>query len=86
MDVFTGTIWTQNIITLICESGDNQDDKLTNNLEKMPWLEFPEDHSDYSLRPSPRLFASHLTPRLMPPGLKDKKAKVVSPAFNLFQI
>ncbi|KAK2828991.1 hypothetical protein Q7C36_016981 [Tachysurus vachellii] len=73
----SGTIWTQNIITLICESHFEQRNDVSNNLEKMPWLEFPEGQSDYSSRPSPRLFASHLLPRLMPPGLKDKKAKIV---------
>ncbi|KAM9434114.1 amine sulfotransferase [Clarias gariepinus] len=73
----SGTIWAQNIITLICESEGNQDEEFPNNLEKMPWLEFPEGHTDYSSRRSPRLFASHLLPRLMPPGLKDKKAKIV---------
>lgn len=42
----------------------------------MPWLEYNEGRTDYTLRPSPRLFASHLTPALLPRGLKDKKAKV----------
>ncbi|KAB5554302.1 hypothetical protein PHYPO_G00048780 [Pangasianodon hypophthalmus] len=73
----SGTIWTQNIITLICESDYKQGNEFPNSYETMPWLEFPKGHSDYSSRPSPRLFVSHLTPRLMPPGLKDKKAKIV---------
>lgn len=51
-------------------------DVYPNNLEMMPWLEYIDKRSDYSLRPNPRLFASHLTPVLMPPGLRDKKAKV----------
>ncbi|XP_076853492.1 amine sulfotransferase-like isoform X2 [Brachyhypopomus gauderio] len=79
---FTGTIWAQNIISLIFESDDTDETKYENNLEKMPWLEFPEGHSDYSSRPSPRLFASHLKPALMPPGLKEKKAKIVYVARN----
>lgn len=71
----SGTIWTQQIIISICdlEGGLN---KYQNNLEQMPWLEYRESREDYALRPSPRLFASHLTPTLLPPGLKDKKAKV----------
>ncbi|KAK9977622.1 hypothetical protein ABG768_019427 [Culter alburnus] len=69
----SGTIWTQNIINLICE--DTTDKIYTNNLEKMPWLEYREGRPDYSLRPSPRFFASHLTPTLMPLGLKDKRGK-----------
>ncbi|XP_046722006.1 amine sulfotransferase [Silurus meridionalis] len=73
----SGTIWTQNIITLICESDLQHNSDVSNNLKKMPWLEFPEGHADYSSRPSPRLFTSHLPPRLMPPELKGKKAKIV---------
>ncbi|KAM6957219.1 amine sulfotransferase [Aplochiton taeniatus] len=72
----SGTVWTQQIITSIYELGDNVVD-YPNNLERMPWLEYREGRSDYSLRPSPRLFASHLTPALMPPGLKDKRAKII---------
>lgn len=74
----TGTIWTQQIIISICES-DGALQEYPNNLEQMPWLEYTEGRADYALRPSPRLFSSHLTPALMPPGLRDKKAKVSSP-------
>lgn len=71
----SGTIWTQQIIISICElhGGLNE---YPNNFEQMPWLEYKEDR-DYPARPSPRLFASHLPPALMPQGLKDKKAKIV---------
>ena len=72
----TGTVWTQQIVALICESDFRDSALYPNNLERMPWLEYLEGRPDYSLRPSPRLFASHLTPALMPPGLRDKKAKV----------
>uniref|UniRef100_A0A674B1B2 Sulfotransferase n=1 Tax=Salmo trutta TaxID=8032 RepID=A0A674B1B2_SALTR len=71
----SGTIWAQQIITSICES--EMGDVYPNNLEMMPWLEYIDKSSDYSLRPNPRLFASHLTPVLMPPGLRDKKAKMI---------
>ncbi|XP_028310068.1 amine sulfotransferase-like [Gouania willdenowi] len=72
----SGTIWTQQVVISVCEldGGLNQ---YQNNLEQMPWLEYTEGRADYSLRPSPRLFASHLTPMLLPPGLKDGKAKVI---------
>ncbi|XP_029013703.1 amine sulfotransferase-like [Betta splendens] len=72
----SGTIWTQQIIISICELGGGLN-KYPNNHDQMPWLEYTEGHDDYSLRPSPRLFSSHLKPDLMPPGLKDKKAKIV---------
>ncbi|XP_070837867.1 amine sulfotransferase-like [Chaetodon trifascialis] len=71
----SGTIWAQQIIISICELGGGLNE-YPNNSEQMPWLEYPMDRDD-ALRPSPRLFASHLTPALMPPGLKDKKAKIV---------
>ncbi|KAK9534603.1 hypothetical protein VZT92_007038 [Zoarces viviparus] len=72
----SGTIWTQQIIISICEL-DGGLNKYPNNLEQMPWLEYTEAGEDYALRPSPRLFSSHLTPALMPPGLKDKRAKII---------
>ncbi|XP_045069859.1 amine sulfotransferase-like isoform X2 [Coregonus clupeaformis] len=71
----SGTIWAQQIITSICES--EMGDVYPNNLEMMPWLEYMEKRPDYSLRPNPRLFTSHLTPVLMPPGLRNKKAKMI---------
>ncbi|KAL6476151.1 hypothetical protein MHYP_G00146500 [Metynnis hypsauchen] len=78
----SGTIWTQNIIMLICGSGSTDEAEFPNNLEKMPWLEYPTGHVDYSSRPSPRFFATHLTPALMPLGFKSKKAKIVYVARN----
>ncbi|CAL8275074.1 unnamed protein product [Lota lota] len=72
----SGTIWTQQIITSIYELDDDSV-PYPNNLERMPWLEYLEGREDYSLRPSPRLFASHLTPALIPPALQSKRAKII---------
>ncbi|XP_078140966.1 amine sulfotransferase-like [Centroberyx gerrardi] len=73
----SGTIWTQNIIISISEL-EKDLVAYPNNLEQMPWLEYTEGREDsFSLRPSPRLFTSHLTPALMPQGLKDKRAKII---------
>uniref|UniRef100_A0A3Q3N537 Sulfotransferase n=1 Tax=Mastacembelus armatus TaxID=205130 RepID=A0A3Q3N537_9TELE len=72
----SGTIWTQQIIISICELAGGLKE-YENNFQQMPWLEDRLDHEDYSLRPSPRLFTSHLTPALMPPELKDKKGKII---------
>lgn len=71
----SGTVWTQQILTSLYEL--EEDVVYATNIERMPWLESHDGRLDYALRPSPRLFASHLTPALMPPGLKDKKAKVI---------
>ncbi|XP_068606059.1 amine sulfotransferase-like [Brachionichthys hirsutus] len=72
----SGTIWTQQVIISVCESGGGLEE-YPNNMETMPWLEYPEGREPYSLRPSPRLFSSHMIPDLMPPGLKAKEAKIV---------
>ncbi|XP_029996747.1 amine sulfotransferase-like [Sphaeramia orbicularis] len=72
----SGTIWTQQIIISICEL-DGGLNEYPYNYQQMAWLEYEMKEEDYSLRPSPRLFSSHLPPHLMPLGLKDKKSKIV---------
>ncbi|KAL3986645.1 KRAB domain-containing zinc finger protein [Sarotherodon galilaeus] len=69
----SGTVWAQQIIISIHELHGNQN-KYSNNMERMPWLEYKT--AEYTLLPSPRLFASHLPEHIMPPGVKEKKAKV----------
>ncbi|XP_029996714.1 amine sulfotransferase-like [Sphaeramia orbicularis] len=71
----SGTIWTQQIIISICEL-DGGLNEYANNCQQMAWLEY-KTKEDLSLRPSPRLFTSHVTPPLMPLGLKDKKTKII---------
>uniref|UniRef100_A0A667ZKJ3 Sulfotransferase n=1 Tax=Myripristis murdjan TaxID=586833 RepID=A0A667ZKJ3_9TELE len=68
----SGTIWTQNIIISILEQ-DTDLPAYPNNSRQMPWLECGVGNEDYSVRPSPRLFTSHLTPTLLPSGLKNKR-------------
>ncbi|KAM9824741.1 amine sulfotransferase-like [Neosynchiropus ocellatus] len=72
----SGTIWTQQIVISIVNF-DGEKKKYPNNAEEMPWLELMAPREPDSLRPSPRLYSSHLTPALMPPGLKEKKAKIL---------
>ncbi|XP_029913800.1 amine sulfotransferase-like [Myripristis murdjan] len=72
----SGTIWTQNIIISILEQ-DTDLPAYPNNSRQMPWLECGVGNEDYSVRPSPRLFTSHLTPTLLPSGLKNKRAKII---------
>ncbi|XP_039898956.1 amine sulfotransferase-like isoform X2 [Simochromis diagramma] len=73
----SGTVWAQQIIISIHELDGNQT-KYSNNMERMPWLEYKTpDTAEYTLLPSPRLFASHLPEHIMPPGVKEKKAKIV---------
>uniref|UniRef100_A0A668RC96 Sulfotransferase n=1 Tax=Oreochromis aureus TaxID=47969 RepID=A0A668RC96_OREAU len=70
----SGTVWAQQIIISIHELHGNQN-KYSNNMERMPWLEYKT--AEYTLLPSPRLFASHLPEHIMPPGVKEKKAKIL---------
>uniref|UniRef100_A0A667XNW3 Sulfotransferase n=1 Tax=Myripristis murdjan TaxID=586833 RepID=A0A667XNW3_9TELE len=72
----SGTIWTQNIIISISEQ-DGSLASYPNNWKHMPWIEHTINEEDFSLRPSPRLFTSHLVPHLMPPGLKNKNGKII---------
>ncbi|XP_058872375.1 amine sulfotransferase-like isoform X1 [Acipenser ruthenus] len=52
------------------------------NMKRMPWLEYNLEGQDYNMRPSPRLFTSHLTYNLMSKMLKEKKTKVIYVARN----
>ncbi|KAI5089005.1 sulfotransferase family 3, cytosolic sulfotransferase 3 [Silurus meridionalis] len=67
----SGTIWTQRIITLLYENELNKSGDQT-SYDLMPWLEFPNEGEDHSIRRSPRLFCSHLFENLVPEGLKER--------------
>uniref|UniRef100_A0A3P9DDG9 Sulfotransferase n=2 Tax=Maylandia zebra TaxID=106582 RepID=A0A3P9DDG9_9CICH len=70
----SGTVWVQQIMISIHEMHSYQT-KYSTNIERMPWLEYKT--AEYALLPSPRLFASHLPVHIMPPGVKEKKPKIV---------
>ncbi|KAJ8363167.1 hypothetical protein SKAU_G00119980 [Synaphobranchus kaupii] len=72
----SGTVWTQRIVTLLFEE-DFPDTVDHNTFDRMPWLEFLTKGYDYTIRPSPRLFCSHLHEHLVPRGLQKKKAKII---------
>uniref|UniRef100_A0A8B9LC06 Sulfotransferase n=1 Tax=Astyanax mexicanus TaxID=7994 RepID=A0A8B9LC06_ASTMX len=67
----SGTVWTQRIMTLLYEE-DFPELKNEMTYEQMPWLEFLEIGKDFNIRPSPRLFCSHLHQHLVPLGLQGK--------------
>ncbi|XP_068135569.1 amine sulfotransferase-like [Hyperolius riggenbachi] len=75
----SGTIWTQQILSLICSDGHRDGTESIETSVRVPWLEFPTLYNElgHSSRPSPRLFASHLSYQFVPQGLKNKKAKVI---------
>lgn len=73
----SGTIWTQQILSLIYFEGHrNRTDDLE-TLDRVPFLEYNIRKADFLKRPSPRLFCSHIPYYLAPKGLKNKKAKIV---------
>ncbi|XP_075124209.1 amine sulfotransferase-like [Leptodactylus fuscus] len=73
----SGTIWTQQIISLICNEGHRNGTENINNMTRMPWLEYNIDNVDFSSRPSPRFFSTHLPYYLMPRDLKYRKGKII---------
>ncbi|XP_060611043.1 amine sulfotransferase-like [Anolis sagrei] len=78
----SGTLWTQQILSLIYHEGHRNGTEDTDLHDRVPWLEYNVFNKDYANWPSPRLFASHLPYHLMPKGLRNGKAKVIYVARN----
>ncbi|XP_039211478.1 amine sulfotransferase-like isoform X1 [Crotalus tigris] len=73
----SGTIWTQNIVSLIFHEGHRDGTENITLNERAPWLEYNILHVDFSSYPSPRLFSSHLPYYLVPKGLRSRRAKII---------
>ncbi|XP_010586824.1 amine sulfotransferase-like [Loxodonta africana] len=73
----SGTIWTQQILSLIYFEEHRNRTTHVETINRMPFLEYNVHKADFLNRPSPRLFSSHLPYYLAPKGLKNKKAKIV---------
>ncbi|KAL7987823.1 hypothetical protein Chor_006742 [Crotalus horridus] len=73
----SGTIWTQNIVSLILHEGHRDETENITLLDRAPWLEYNLLHVDFISRPSPRLFTSHLPYYLVPKGLRSRRAKII---------
>ncbi|MXQ98153.1 hypothetical protein E5288_WYG003944 [Bos mutus] len=71
----SGTIWTQQTLSLIYYEGHRNRTEIVNTADRSPFLEYNLHKIDFEKRPSPRLFASHVPYYLAPKGLKNKKAK-----------
>lgn len=74
--IFTGTIWAQQILSLIYFEGHRTRTETVEIYHRVLFLEYNPEKVDYVKRPSPRLFSSHLPYYLAPKGLKNKKPKV----------
>ncbi|XP_067840818.1 amine sulfotransferase-like isoform X1 [Heptranchias perlo] len=76
----SGTIWMQQIISLIYSDGDPTAVQSKPAYERVPWIEVPS--SNFPARPSPRLNVTHLPYHLVPKALKEKKGKIIYVARN----
>ncbi|XP_015356023.1 amine sulfotransferase-like [Marmota marmota marmota] len=73
----SGTIWTQQILSLIYFEGHRNRTEDIKTIDRAPFFEYNIHNLDFIKMPSPRLFASHLPYYLVPKGLKNKKAKIL---------
>lgn len=78
----SGTIWMQQILSLICNENYRNGIENTTNAARSPWIESNFSNQDYSKRPSPRLFTSHLPYYLVPKDLRNRRGKVIYVARN----
>ncbi|XP_078240959.1 amine sulfotransferase [Pogona vitticeps] len=73
----SGTVWTQNILSLIYYEGHRNGTEERETIDRMPWLDYNLRNVDFSKRESPRLIACHLPYYLVPKGLRNGKGKVI---------
>ncbi|XP_069707859.1 amine sulfotransferase-like [Phaenicophaeus curvirostris] len=73
----SGTVWTQNILSLIFYEGHRNGTENVENMDRVPWLEYNIKNTDYSAFPLPRIFATHLPYYLVPRGLRNKRGRVI---------
>ncbi|XP_060545068.1 amine sulfotransferase-like isoform X2 [Pantherophis guttatus] len=73
----SGTVWTQNILSLIFHEGHRDGTENITLLDRIPWLEYNLFRVDLTNLPSPRIICSHLPYYLAPKGLRNKKAKII---------
>ncbi|NXW32129.1 ST3A1 sulfotransferase, partial [Phaetusa simplex] len=73
----SGTVWTQNILSLIIHEGHRNGTENMETMERIPWLEYNIKNKDYADLPLPRAFATHLPYYLVPRDLRNKRARVI---------
>ncbi|XP_032071460.1 amine sulfotransferase-like isoform X3 [Thamnophis elegans] len=72
-----GTVWTQNIVSLIVYEGHRDGTENITLIDRAPWLEYNIFHVALPSRPSPRVICSHLPYYLIPKGLRKRRAKII---------
>ncbi|KAM9316648.1 amine sulfotransferase-like [Gastrophryne carolinensis] len=73
----SGTIWTQQIVSLILSEEYRNGRQNLDALTRAPWMECNILNIDFESHPSPRLFTSHFPYFLMPKGLEANKGKII---------
>ncbi|CAH6778213.1 amine sulfotransferase [Phodopus roborovskii] len=73
----SGTVWTQQILSLIYFEGHRNSTENIETINRAPFFEYNIHNLDFVKMPSPRIFTSHLPYYLVPKGLKKKKAKIL---------
>ncbi|XP_014819854.1 PREDICTED: amine sulfotransferase-like isoform X2 [Calidris pugnax] len=73
----SGTVWTQNILSLIIHEGHRNGTENMNTVERIPFLEYNPEKKDYTILPLPRVLATHLPYYLVPRDLRNKRARVI---------
>ncbi|NXX88253.1 ST3A1 sulfotransferase, partial [Centropus bengalensis] len=73
----SGTVWTQNILSLIIHEGHRKGTENVENLDRIPWLEYNLKNMDYTSFPLPRAFATHLPYYLVPRDMRNKRGRII---------
>uniref|UniRef100_A0A8C2TA88 Sulfotransferase n=2 Tax=Coturnix japonica TaxID=93934 RepID=A0A8C2TA88_COTJA len=73
----SGTVWTQNILSLILHEGHRNGTENMETLDRIPWVEYNVKNIDFGSLPLPRVFATHLPYYLTPRDLRNRKGRVI---------
>ncbi|NXK47089.1 ST3A1 sulfotransferase, partial [Chauna torquata] len=73
----SGTVWTQNILSLILHEGHRNGTEDMELLDRIPWLEYNIKNADLASLPLPRVLATHLPYYLVPRDLRNKRGRII---------
>ncbi|XP_078503002.1 amine sulfotransferase-like isoform X1 [Lissotriton helveticus] len=73
----SGTVFSQQVMSLIYNEGYRNGAENTETLHQVPWIEYDFNMGDPKTRSSPRLFCTHLPYYLVPRGLTCKRGKII---------
>ncbi|XP_057618487.1 amine sulfotransferase-like [Chionomys nivalis] len=73
----SGTVWTQQILSLIYFDGHRNNTENIQIAERAPFFEYKSPNVDFAKMPSPRIFCTHLPYYLVPKVFKNKKVKIL---------